>query len=52
MQTSKEGIYAVGNSVTYLGKRKMIVTGLGEAATAINAISAKLHPEKPLLINT
>lgn len=48
MQTSREGIYAVGNSVTYLGKRKMIVTGLGEAATAINAISAKLYPDKTI----
>ena len=48
MQTSKKGIYAIGNSVTYLGKRKMIVTGLGEAATAISAISQYLYPEKTI----
>jgi thioredoxin reductase (NADPH) len=48
MQTSKPGIYAIGNSVTYLGKRKMIATALGEAATAISAISQYLYPEKTI----
>jgi ferredoxin/flavodoxin---NADP+ reductase len=46
MRTSREGIYAVGNSVTYEGKLRMIVTALGEAATAVGAITKYLHPER------
>jgi thioredoxin reductase (NADPH) len=46
MRTSREGIYAVGNSVTYEGKLRMIVTALGEAATAVGAITKFLHPER------
>lgn len=46
MQTSRSGIYAVGNSIYYPGKLRMIVTGLGEAATAIGAITHRLYPER------
>ncbi|RJX24127.1 MAG: NAD(P)/FAD-dependent oxidoreductase [Acholeplasma sp.] len=46
MQTSCHRIYAVGNSITYEGKLKMIVTALGEAATAIGAITKYLYPAK------
>lgn len=46
MQTSCHRIYAVGNSITYEGKLKMIVTALGEAATAIGAITKYLYPQK------
>ena len=48
MQTSRKGIYAVGNSVFYEGKLRMIVTALGEAATAIGAITKFFYPEKTL----
>ncbi|MDO9629020.1 MAG: NAD(P)/FAD-dependent oxidoreductase [Acholeplasmataceae bacterium] len=48
MQTSRNGIYAVGNSVFYEGKLRMIVTALGEAATAIGAITKFFYPEKTL----
>lgn len=48
MQTSLDNIYAVGNGVTYPGKRKMISTALGEAATAICAITQVLYPDKTL----
>ena len=48
MQTSRHGIYAVGNSVFYEGKLRMIVTALGEAATAIGAITKFFYPEKTL----
>lgn len=48
MRTSREGIYAVGNSIGYEGKLKMIVTALGESATAIGAITKLLHPEKTM----
>lgn len=46
METTRSGIFAVGNSVVYPGKKKMISTGLGEAATAISTIVAYLYPEK------
>lgn len=46
METSRPGIYAVGNGVFYEGKLKMIVTALGEAATAIGSIGKKLYPNK------
>lgn len=46
MQTSRQGIYAVGNCVYYPGKLKMIGTGFGEAATAIGAITNQLYPER------
>ncbi|CCV64664.1 Pyridine nucleotide-disulfide oxidoreductase [Alteracholeplasma palmae J233] len=46
METNLEGIYAAGNGVFYEGKAKMIVTGMGEAATAIGVISEYLHPER------
>jgi ferredoxin/flavodoxin---NADP+ reductase len=46
METSRTGIYAVGNCVYYPGKLKMIGTGFGEAATAIGAITNHLYPER------
>lgn len=46
MKTNLPGIYAAGNGVTYPGKAKMIVTGMGEAATAVGAISEFLYPER------
>lgn len=44
MSTNMERIFACGNCVTYNGKLKMIVTGLGEASTAIGSINNILHP--------
>ncbi|VEU81071.1 NAD(P)/FAD-dependent oxidoreductase [Haploplasma axanthum] len=46
MKTNVEGIYAVGNSVNYPGKLKMIVTGLGETGTAIGEITNDLFPNR------
>lgn len=46
METSKPNIFAIGNGITYKGKKKMIATALGEAATAINQISNTLFPNK------
>jgi len=48
METSKKGMYAIGNMAGYPGKVSMIVTGLGEAATAISAITNTLNPKKKL----
>lgn len=46
MQTNLEGIYAAGNAVSYPGKLKMIVTGMGEIGTAIGAITNELYPDR------
>ena len=46
METSVEGIYAAGNGINYPGKVKLISTGQGEAATAIQSITTKLYPDK------
>lgn len=46
MQTNLPGIYAAGNGIDYPGKVKLISTGQGEAATAIQSITTLLYPEK------
>ncbi|MCL2779918.1 MAG: NAD(P)/FAD-dependent oxidoreductase [Actinomycetia bacterium] len=43
--TNIPGIYAAGDIVDYLGKVKLIATGFGEAATAVNNLAAYLDPE-------
>ena len=48
MMTSIDGIYATGNMASYDGKVQMIVTGLGEAATAIGSITNRLNPKKKM----
>jgi ferredoxin/flavodoxin---NADP+ reductase len=37
MGTSRQGVFACGDIVTYKGKYKQIVTACGEAATAANS---------------
>lgn len=39
METSMPGIYAAGDIATFPGKLKLIATGFGEAAIAVNSIS-------------
>ncbi|UYN97491.1 MAG: NAD(P)/FAD-dependent oxidoreductase [Enhydrobacter sp.] len=46
--TSKAGIFAVGDVVTYPGKLKLILTGFAEAAIAARSAYALIHPETPL----
>jgi thioredoxin reductase (NADPH) len=46
METGQPGIYAAGDVTTYPGKLKLIATGFGEAATAINQAVHWLYPEK------
>ena len=36
METGRPGVYAAGDITTYPGKLKLIATGFGEAATAVN----------------
>ena len=45
-QTSVPGIYAAGDIVDYDGKVKLIATGFGEVATAVNNAFAYLNPGK------
>jgi ferredoxin/flavodoxin---NADP+ reductase len=43
-QTTVPGIYAAGDIVDYPGKVKLIATGFGEVATAVNNAAAYLNP--------
>jgi thioredoxin reductase len=44
METNLPGIYAAGDVAFYPGKLKLIATGFGEAATAVNNAAAYLKP--------
>ena len=44
--TSVPGVYAAGDIVDYPGKIKLIATGFGEVATAVNNAYAYLNPGK------
>jgi thioredoxin reductase len=44
METNLPGIYAAGDVSFYPGKLKLIATGFGEAATAVNNAAAYLKP--------
>ncbi len=46
METGRAGIYAAGDVVTYPGKLKLIATGFGDAATAVNQAVHWIYPEK------
>jgi thioredoxin reductase len=46
METGRTGVWAVGDVNTYPGKLKLIATGFGEAATAVNQAVHWIHPEK------
>src|SRR5581483_4312940 len=43
-RTTVDGIYAAGDIVEYQGKVKLIATGFGEVATAVNNAAAYLNP--------
>ncbi len=46
METGRPGIYAAGDITTYPGKLKLIATGFGEAAIAVNQAVHHVYPEK------
>jgi ferredoxin/flavodoxin---NADP+ reductase len=46
METGRPGIYAAGDVTTYPGKLKLIATGFGEAATAVNQAVHWVYPGK------
>lgn len=47
-ETSRSGIYAIGDVARYPGKLNLILTGFAEAATAANAAFARVFPGKTL----
>ena len=47
-QTSTPGIFAVGDIVTYPGKRKLIVSGFHEATLAAFGAAAHVFPDKQI----
>jgi thioredoxin reductase (NADPH) len=44
-RTTVAGIYAAGDIIDYQGKVKLIATGFGEVATAVNNVAAYLNPK-------
>jgi thioredoxin reductase len=50
MQTSIPGIFACGDMVSYPGKTRLIVTALGEAATAVNSVARHLRTEEEKMV--
>jgi thioredoxin reductase (NADPH) len=48
MATSLDRVYAAGDVSTYPGKVRLIATGFGEAATAVNNIAVRLRPGEDL----
>jgi thioredoxin reductase (NADPH) len=49
-ETSVPGIYAVGDVVSYPGKKKLILCGFHEATLAAFAALARLRPDEPALL--
>ncbi len=49
-ETSIPGIYAVGDVVSYPGKKKLILCGFHEATLAAFAALARLRPDEPVLL--
>lgn len=50
MRTSKPGIYAIGDCVSYNNKRKLILTGFSEAANCATDIFTYLYPDRALKV--
>jgi thioredoxin reductase (NADPH) len=48
MDTGRPGVYAAGDVTKYEGKLKLIATGFGEAATAVNQAVHWIYPEKKI----
>lgn len=52
MKTNIDGIYAVGDAITYPGRIPLIALGFGEAQIAVSTIMRNLFPEKTLTIHS
>ncbi|WP_342262085.1 NAD(P)/FAD-dependent oxidoreductase [Alphaproteobacteria bacterium endosymbiont of Tiliacea citrago] len=51
MESSRPGIYAIGDCINYDGKRDLILTGFSEASIASRSIFKKLYPNKAFQVN-
>lgn len=52
MQTSVDGVYAIGDGVTYPGKVALIAAAFGEAPAAVTALAKKLYPDKKMAMHS
>ncbi len=48
MESSRPGVYGIGDIAAYPGKLKLILTGFAEAAGAAHAAFARVHPDETL----
>lgn len=48
METSRKGVFAIGNDANYLGKVKTMITGFGEAAIAVGSVLEVVRPGKKM----
>ena len=48
MESSRPGLYGIGDIAVYPGKLKLILTGFAEAATAAHAAFSRVHPDETL----
>lgn len=46
LETSQEGIYAIGDAASYDGRVDLIATGFGEAPVAVNQAINYIYPER------
>ncbi|THT99274.1 NAD(P)/FAD-dependent oxidoreductase [Lampropedia puyangensis] len=51
-ESSREGIFAIGDIASYPGKRKLIASAFHEALMASYAIAERLHGKSPLTLYT
>lgn len=52
MQTNVEGVYAIGDGVTYPGKVALIANGFGEAPVAVTSLAKALYPKKRMAMHS
>lgn len=48
MESSRPGLFCIGDIAAYPGKLKLILTGFAEAATAAHAAFSRVHPDQAL----
>jgi thioredoxin reductase (NADPH) len=48
MESSRPGLYGIGDIAVYPGKLKLILTGFAEAAAAAHAAFSRVHPDEML----
>ena len=52
MKTNVDGVYAIGDGVTFPGKAALIAAAFGEAPTAVTAIAKQLYPDKKIAMHS